>query len=373
MVRNIYFFYLFLLNALINLVNYVPRILIQDRYNGSIISLMISLPIGILFLYLFAKMIAKFPQQGLPEIVSNSLPKWVGKPLLILMGCVWFMSSIITLVGFLDITIRYISPDVSPYIVLAGFLILVGLCARLDSESILYALEIVLFMTIPLIIYMVWRVFSSPYFQWDATKQIFTYLWEMPRYQTVASATYIFTGYINMVIFNRVFKKVKIRHIWLFTIVALFTLLISMFAPIGILGAEGAGEHVYPAFSSVDSLRIRYFIIERMIYVFYVVYMCLSLVNSIIHWHVSKELIVGALHTKQAGTSSSSNMANKKKRKIEWWVLSIFSGIVIACSIILDQFSLNEMAVLFLNIRFAGEFALLALMFYLVLQRRRSV
>ncbi|WP_054958078.1 GerAB/ArcD/ProY family transporter [Paenibacillus dakarensis] len=370
MVKNIYFFYLFLLNALINLVNYVPRILIHDRYNGAVLSVIISIPVGLLLLYLFAKMIGSFPQQGLPEIINSGLPRWFGKLLLLLLGCIWFMSSVITLVGFVDITIRYISPDVSPFVVLAGFLIVVGVSARLDSESILYGLEIVLYMTVPLIIYMVWRVFNSPYFEWDAVRQIFTYLWTMPRYQTVAGATFIFTGYINMVIFNRVFKKVRIRHIWLFFIVGLFTLVVSMFAPIGFLGAEGSGNPVYPAFSTVDSLRIRYFIIDRMIYVFYVVYMCLSLMNSIIHWHVSKELIMGAF---QLSTSSPSGKRMRKERRIEWGILGVFSALVYACTVFADQFIMDSLAVTFLNIRFAGEFAVLGLMFYFLRKRRRRV
>ena len=83
---------------------------------------------------------------------------------------------------------------------------------------------------------------------------------------------------------------------------------------------RGAGGHVYPAFSTVDSLRIRYFIIERMIYVFYVVYMCLSLVNSIIHWHVGKDLILGSF-----GLKVDKGEAMTKRRKIEWWVILLFS------------------------------------------------
>lgn len=367
MVKNIYFLYLFLLNALINLVNYVPRVLIEDRFNGSIISIMIALSIGVLLLYLFCKMIAKFPQQGLPEIMSKALPGWMSRPLLFVMGCIWYMSSVLTLVGFVDITVRYISPDVSPYIVLVGFLVVVGLCARLDSESILYALEIVLYMTVPLIVYMVWRVFSSPHFEWDAVMQIITYVWQMPRYETIAGATFIFSGYVNMVIFNRVFKKVKIRHLWLFCIIGLFTLIISMFAPIGFLGADGAGEHVYPAFSTIDSLRIRYFIVERMIYVFYVVYLSLSLMNTIIHWHVSKELLLGSFHKKAI---SSSAHLSQQKSKLEWWILGVFSALVYVCAWILDQFTLNQMAQMFLNMRLVGEIVLLGLMFYFVLQRR---
>ncbi|SMF66145.1 Spore germination protein [Paenibacillus uliginis N3/975] len=372
MVRSTYFFYLFLLNALINLVNFVPRTLIQDRFHGSVMSLIIALPIGLSLMLLFARMISKFPQQGLPEIMSRFLPKWVAKALLIVMGSIWFMSSILTLVGFLDMTNRYISPDVSPFVVLVGFLLVVGLSARLDSESILYGLEIVLYMTVPLIVYMVWRVFSSPFYSWDASKQVITYLWERPKYQALASATYVFTGYINMTIFNRVFEKLRIRHIWLFFIVGLCTLVIAMFSSIGFLGAEGADQHVYPSFSTVDSLRIRYFIIERMIYVFYVVYMCLSLVNSIIHWHVAKELLMGVFSKASVHVPNDSKNI-KKRQKTEWWILAVFSCIVYAFALTLDQFTMTQMGIIFLNVRFAGEFILLGLMFYLVMQRRKRV
>ena len=100
-------------------------------------------------------------------------------------------SSVITLVSFVDITSRYISPDVSPYIVLVGFLVVVGLSARLDSESIIYALEMILYICVPIIAYMSWRVFSNPYFSWDSVRQIITYAWNMPNYETVAAATFI--------------------------------------------------------------------------------------------------------------------------------------------------------------------------------------
>lgn len=372
MVRNKYFYYLFLLNALINLVNYVPRILIQDRYNGALLSMIIALGIGMVLLLLFAKLLAKFPQQGLPEIMHKFLPRWIGIPLLVLMSSIWFTSSVLTLVGFVDLTNRFISPDVSPYLVLVGFLVVVGLSARLDSESILYGLEIVLYMTFPLIVYMVFRVFSSPYYSWDAVLQVITYLWRVPQYKTVAAATYVFAGYTNMVIFNRVFKRLRIRHFWLIVLLGINTLVISMFAPIGFLGAEGAGDYVYPAFSTIDSLRIRYFIIERMIYVFYVVYMCLSLVNSIIHWHVSKELLMGAFKkVSLSGVDTPKEI--KGRKKMEWWILGVYSVIVYISSLLLDQFTLAELAVIFLDTRLIGEIVLFALLFYFVMRRRRHV
>ncbi|AYB47615.1 GerAB/ArcD/ProY family transporter [Paenibacillus lautus] len=367
MVRNKYFYYLFLLNATINLINYVPRILITDRFDGALMSILVSIPVGTLIMFGFIKLIQKFPGQGLPEIFQSVMPIWISGILLVLYGLGWYFSSVITLVSFVDITTRYISPDVSPYIVLMGFLAVVALSARLDSESILYGLEMILYITVPLIAYMSWRVFSNPYFSWDAVRQIITHAWNMPNYGTVAAATYIFTGYVNMVVFNRIFNQFRVRYIWAIVAVSIVTLLVSIFAPIGILGAAGAGGHVYPAFSTIDALRIRYFIIERMIYVFYVAYMCLSLVNSIIHWHVGKELILGGF-----GFTGDAGKSMDKKRKIEWWVLVLFSLITFGTSLIVNQYILNDMAIVFLDVRFAGEFLLIALLFYAVWMKRRK-
>lgn len=367
MVRNKYFYYLFLLNATINLINYVPRILINDRFGGALISIAMSIPIGMLLMFIFVKLIQKFPGQGLPEIFRSVMPKWISGILLVLFGFAWYFSSVITLLSFVDITSRYISPDVSPFIVLSGFLIVVALSARLDSESILYALEMILYITVPVITYMCWRVLSSPYFSWDAVRQVITHAWNMPNYKAMAAATYIYTGYINMVVFNRIFQKFRVRYIWAIGVVSLLTLLISIFAPIGILGAAGAGAHVYPAFSTIDSLRIRYFIIERMIYIFFVAYMCLSLVNSIIHWHVGKELMLGGF-----GFRSDQTESLRKKRKMEWWVLILFSLVIFVSSFFINQYILNDMAIVFLDIRFVGEFLLMALLFYAVWKKRRK-
>ncbi|OOC63858.1 GerAB/ArcD/ProY family transporter [Paenibacillus ihbetae] len=366
MVRNKYFYYLFLLNASINLINYVPRILIQDRFGGVLMSMLIAVPVGSLLMYVFSKLLQRFPGEGLPEIFHSVFPVWISGFLLILYGLAWYFSSVITLISFMDITSRYISPDVSPYIVLTGFLVVVGLSARLDSESLLYALEMVLYIAMPLIAYMAWRVFSNPYFSWDSVRQIITYAWNMPNYRTIAAATYIYTGYINMVVFNRIFRRFKMKHIFSIILVSIVSLFISLFAPIGILGANGAGEHVYPAFSTVDAMRIRYFIIERMIYVFFVVYMILSLMNSIIHWHVGKELVLGGF--KLEGEKPS---LLPKKRKAEWWVLALFAVIIFVLATVINQYTLNDMAIVFLDVRFAGEILLVILLIYAAMRRGR--
>lgn len=366
-VRNKYFYYLFLLNASINLINFVPGIMLDDRFDGGMMSILLSIPVGAGLLYLFAKLITKFPGEGLPEILYSTLPGWLAAPMLIVAAAVWYFSSVITLISFTDITDRYINPDIATYLILGGFIVVVGLAARLDSESILYALEIVLYMAVPLIIYMSWRALSSPFFSYDSVRQIITYTWNPPNYQTMSAATYVFTGYINMVVFNRVFHKFRVRHIILIIIASIGTLAVSMLGPIGFLGTIGAGDYEYPAFAAMDSLRIRYFIIERMIYVFYFVYMTLSLLNSIVHWHVSKELILGVFGFK----GSPSPKGDKKRRRAEWWIIGVFSLIVLVVSGAINQYTLKDMAIVFVDSRFAGEFVLIGTLIYAAVKRKR--
>lgn len=367
MVRNKYFYYLFMLNAAISLINFVPGILLSDRFNGGMMSILISIPIGAGLLYTFTRLIANFPGEGLPEILHSVFPRWASVLLLSFAAANWYFSSLVTLTSFTDITNRYVSPDISQYIILIGFVIVVALTARIDSESILYALEMILYMALPLIAYMIWRALSSPLFSWDSVRQIITYTLNPPSYTTISAATYVFTGYINMVIFNRVFHNFKMRHIVLVVVAGIGTLAVSMLGPVGFLGAVGAGEHEFPAFSAMDSLRIRYFIIERMIYVFYFVYMTLSLLNSIVHWHVGKELVLGILGYKEAPLLKG----NQKRRKLEWWVIAVFSVIVIITYGLVNQYTLRSMAIVFVNSRFVGEIVIIATLIYAAAKRKR--
>ncbi|MUG67586.1 hypothetical protein GNP94_16475 [Paenibacillus campinasensis] len=367
MVRNKYFYYLFALNATISLINFVPGILLGDRFDGGMMSLLISIPIGAGLLYVFSRVITKFPGQGLPEILYSVFPGWVSAPLLFIAAITWYFSSIVTLISFTGITNRYISPDISPYIIIIGFVVVVCLTTRLDSESILYALEMFLYMAVPLIVYMIWRALSSPFFSWDSVRQIITYAHNPPNFRSTAAATYVFTGYINMVIFNRIFHQFSMRHIILIILAGTGTLAVSMLGPVGFLGTVGAGEYEFPAFSAMDSLRIRYFIIERMIYVFYFVYMTLSLLNSIVHWHVSKELILGIFGFGKAPVLEK----NKRRRRAEWWIIGSFSAIVLTAFTLINQYSLRNMAVIFVESRFVGEFVIIAILIYAAVIRKR--
>lgn len=227
MAKSRYFYCLFLMNSLINIINFVPRELIDRRFDGALFSILIATVLGTLFVYIFTVLIAKFPGKGFPEIFTPLLPKLLVKPLLVFFAGLWCVAGGVTLLSFVDITLRYVSPNSSPYTVVIGFLILVCICCRFDSLSLLYGLEIILFVTLPLIVYGIVKALTNPDFNWDSVLQITTYIWHKPDLMSLSAATFSFSGYINLAIFNRVFHGLKLKHVWILGVEGLLVLLVT--------------------------------------------------------------------------------------------------------------------------------------------------
>ncbi|MBP2000721.1 hypothetical protein J2Z69_001752 [Paenibacillus shirakamiensis] len=366
MVKNKYFYYLFLITALISVINYVPRSLIDRRFDGAMMSILISIPIGTVLLILFTKLMSKFPQQGLPEILNGNLSGFVSRPLLVLYSTIWFVAGLITILAFVDITMRYISSDVPSYIVILGFLLIICFSMRMRTESILYGLEVLLVLNLPLIIYYLLKGIFNPYFSWDAVRQMVTYLWDIPHYSSVAKSTFVFTGYINLAIFNRVFENLKVRHVWLISLTALVTLLIAFLMPIGFSGVEGISKHVYPWFTTADSLRTKAFIIERVLFLFYFTYLTFSLVSAITSWHITLELLKGAFQSKQG-----KDQGKNTKKVVDWACIIIFSGITLLMDN-LNQYTMYKVGQIFLDVRLIGEIMLLATIFLVFRKLKRG-
>lgn len=355
MVRSKYFYYLFLMNALINIINFVPRVLLYTRFRGALPSIFISVAISSTIIYIFVKALRRFEGQGLPEILNAVMPRGIGVPLLFMLGVFWFFAGSITMLSFVDISLRYISPDISPYAVIIGFLLVVGLCCRLDSDSILYGLETLLLLVTPAIAYMLIKAFMNPLFSWDAVMQMITYMWTRPKFVSIAGATFVFSGYINLVIFNRSFKKLNPRHLWLIPVFGLLILLLTFLVPVGYQGTIAVEDHIYSWFSTADSIRMELFIVERVLFLFYTIYLTLSLVSAVIHWHVGLELLKG-MFQKKGGTLPG--------KKADWWILAPVCLITIVGMNFLNQVRMAQMGQWFLNIRFFGELLLLASIIY---------
>lgn len=358
-----YFYWLVLMNSVINIINFVPRELIDARFKGAQTSILLASILGTFMIYLFTSLMSKFPGKGIPEIYAQSLPKLVASPLIVIFALLWCLAGIITLLSFVDITLRFISPDTGSLSIIISFLFIVCLCARMDSLSLLYGLEMMLGISLPLIIYTAFKAITNRDFNWDAVLQIMTFAPHAPDLKSVMAATFTFSGYVNLAIFNRVFHKLKLKHRWIMGVQCFVVLLLTFFVPIGYFGTVGVERHVYTWFSTADSIRIESFLIERMLYIFYFAYVTMSLVSVIIHWHIGKEMMMSLF-------PSSKQKTSKAKRWQEAAVLGLFCVVTLSF-MRLDQYELNGLGVFFLKARGAGEVLISAVLFYCYLDVRR--
>ncbi|WP_026575226.1 GerAB/ArcD/ProY family transporter [Bacillus sp. UNC438CL73TsuS30] len=356
---NRYFLYLILLNMMINVIIFVPKILIQYRYEGAVSAVLIAIPIGVTLTVLYCKAISKFPEKGLPEIFENTKYRFIKILHFGSIQAFTFIAGLITLVGFIDILSRFIDPEMPKVFILIIYLIGIILIIQMPTERVMYFLEIVLFLNTPLIFFIIFKALTSNGLSWDSMFEVGTHLFEFPNLKALAAATYVFSGYTNLMVFNRVIKgKLKIWNFIAVFLLGFFNLFTTFLIPIGFHGSDGTQEFLYPWISTADSLRLVYSPIERVIFLFLMFYMSITLVSISVHWHVALELLKGTFKDK----------GSKKK---EWIILSLFIVCAVTGVLYFNTVLLNKFTVYWLQIRFYFEVALIVI-FFLWARRKKA-
>lgn len=355
---NRYFLYLVLLNMLVNVIIFVPNILIQYRYEGAVMGVLIAIPIGVALNYILSTTINKFPEQGMPEIIANSKHRWLKFIHFCSIQWIWFTAGLITLVGFIDILDRFINPEMPKIALLVIYLAAIFLIIQLPTDRVMYFLEIVLFLNTPLIAFIIFKAFTNDYLSWDSMLEVGTHIFERPSLKSIAAATYCFSGYTNLIIFNRLIKgRLKIWNFLAVFLLGIFNLFTTFFIPIGFHGSDGAQEFQYPWISTADSLRLVYSPIERVIFLFLMFYMSITLISISVHWHVSFELIKGTFKEK----------ISKKKNLL---ILIFYAGCSVAGVIFLNTILLNKITVYWMIVRLGFEIFFVVILF--IWARRRT-
>lgn len=290
-----YFFYIVLMNMSLNIILSVPLVLIQNRFNGSIKSILISIPVGTLLAYLFTKGMGKFPYQGLPEIFKEVMPGYIRVPFLVFLGLMWLAAGTLAVISFSYVIKLYLNPEMDQRII-SGFLILLLIIgATRNTQSILYKSEITMLAAFPFVGFIIFKSLSSDYFYLVHIKRILQFTWQMPNYSSIAAASYIFTGYINLVIINRHIQAKEIfKYFWVIPLFGTLILAFTYLIPFGFLGIQSLGDFVFPWMVTADSLRMQYGFIERTSFILVFVFMLLTMLFGIVTWNVGFELMKGA-------------------------------------------------------------------------------
>jgi spore germination protein KB len=355
---NRYFLYLVLLNMLTNVIIFVPKFLLQYRFDGMLISIIIAIGIGMALMYVESLVFARFPGQGLPDIIQDQLSKPLKTIILVTFALFWFIAGLLTLLGYIDILHRFINPELSKAWLIAIFLLILCFVIQIPTKKVMYLLEIILFINVPFIVFIFIKAVTSDYLSWDSIFEAGTHFYSMPNISAVAVASYVFSGYTNIIIFNRLFK-VKLKGVNFLIIfgLSILTLFTSVMVPIGMHGVDAVSEYIYPWILMVDSLRLPYSPIERALFIFLMLYINITVISVAVHWHVAFELMKGTF----------SRGKGKKKNRI---VLALFFTIPILLVIRIDYLQPELLSMYWLIARMFFEI-LAVLGFFFFLKRRK--
>ncbi|WP_409288297.1 GerAB/ArcD/ProY family transporter [Peribacillus sp. SCS-37] len=359
-----YFYMIVFLNMLVHIIFNVPQILIQNRFNGAVISMAISILIGTILSYIFIKAMSKYPYNGLPEIFMDLLPAYIRIPFLLFLSLMWIAAGSLAIGSFAYLVKLYLNPEMDLKIIL-GFLVLVLIYGSTRStQSIIYKIGFTVLTASPFIAYIIYKAVTSDYFYPVHIKRVLQYSWEMPNYSSVAAASYMFTGYINLVIMNRNIQAKRIlKHFWIIPVLGTLILGFTYLIPFGFLGIKSIGDFVFPWMVTVDTLRMEYGFIERTSFLLVMIFMLLSILFGIITWNVGLELMKGAFGIEDRKTG---------KRLFTLIFLGIVGFLTVYFQVTINQRSFFEAVKIWFNLRLPVEILLVLAVSLLPLRRKQA-
>ncbi|MBS4201984.1 GerAB/ArcD/ProY family transporter [Bacillus sp. FJAT-49732] len=292
---NRYVYYLLYVNMFANMVVSVPKILLYSRKDGAIIAIVLAIIAGTIVIYAFVRFFKTFPGKDYPELIKKTFSPWLYFPYLLFLALIWFIAGLHALVTYSFLLKRFLTPDMSIIWIASTFLIFISYGILMHTKSILYTIEALLLIFVPIILFLIVKTYSSPEFVWDFVRESIMYVYHFPSYMAFTAAFYVYLGITNLVIFNRAFTKhgiqISRKQVLLMASAGVVILSTIFFAPIGMSGFEQIDKLVYPSISTSDTLRMRYGIIERVLYLFLLFFLAITFLNLLIHWHVSIEFL----------------------------------------------------------------------------------
>ncbi|RJX41466.1 hypothetical protein D3P09_05695 [Paenibacillus pinisoli] len=317
---NRYFFYNFMLVSLMNLMLFVPHILVKNRYSGGVSALIAAPVIGAILMYMFTSAMARYPGLGYPEILKKYCPRWLVSLTSVYFAIMWWFSSTIVVVAYAVLINRFFNPDANTTVILIMMVLAAAYAASRSTLTIAFIIEIGIIVNAPIILFIMFKMVRSPQLNFDSIRVIANYVTVMPTVITLAAATLIFTGYIHLALFNRLFPpNFRFKHLYVYPILGFIILLITFFVPIGFHGTEGVDRYIYLWAVTSDSLIMQYGFIERVIFLFLIVFLNLTLVYTMSGWHLGMEYI------KSCFKACKPEIDSPKAPKANYIILAVFA------------------------------------------------
>lgn len=297
-----FLFYLILANMLTNMVSITPRILISGKENGTFISIILALVIGKTLTYFLVSLFSKFPGQGLPEIMKGYIPKSISAPILLFFSLAWYFAGLSTILVYTLIISRFLMPEMSIYTIVLSFVLVVTYGMFMTSSNILNMSEIVIIFVVPFIIFVQLKGYLSSNLNWDYVRIAVMQINQLPNYTSFTASLFIVLGTANLIIFNRFFTKLEkpsIKGMVLLTAISTFVLFTTYLLPIGFGGFDSLENVLYPWIATSDSIRMKYGIIDRIVFIFIGAFLAIGVISITMHWHISLQLLSSVIYFKR--------------------------------------------------------------------------
>lgn len=290
-------YYLLISNMIANLIAAGPRILFAKSEEGAIVTMIIALFFGVFMNWALITSFKAFPGKSLPQVLMLHLSKWISIPALIILGVTWYVSGLQTLITYIDILLRFLTPEMSVYLVIAMFIPVVTFGIIMQSRNILFTLELVFILLFPVAAYYVVKLYFAEQVSWNHVALAMTFIDNPPDYTIFSTTIYLFVGTFDIIIFNSLLKKKMtfgIKQALIVFTLGVFAIFTTYFIPIGVLGFDQVENIMYPWILTSDSIRMKFGVIERVIFIFLLLFLAIAFLNITIHWHVACKLFQSA-------------------------------------------------------------------------------
>lgn len=299
---NRFIYYAILINIISNISSLVPRVLLAKSKEGALFSMGLGLIVALLLTYMVIRFFNKYPGKGLPELLKKSTSKWLYVPIIFYFSVIWFVAGLVTVITYIFMLVTFLSPEMSFLATTIPFLLILSYGIIMKTKKVLYTIEIVLLLFIPIGFFVFLKAYLSKQMNWDFVKLAIMNANNLPDYSAFAATIFLFTGVLNVAIFNRYFtkkQKIRLKHLIFVGLTGFFMLFTTYFLPIGFGGFDQVDNLLYPWISTTDSIRMRYGIIERLVFVFLIFFVSISFMSAVIHWHVSVQFLNSIIYFKK--------------------------------------------------------------------------
>ncbi|NOV04695.1 hypothetical protein [Paenibacillus planticolens] len=362
-----YTYYHVLYVGMINIMMFVPTMLIRDRFQGAISGMLIAMVIGSVIAYVMMASFEKFPGLGFPEICDRYIPRWLTVTLSLMAGLlIWLPAGTIVIFAFSETVRMFFYPDMNPYLNLF-LMVSAGVWASSRStRSVQFIHEIMMLIISPLLLLFLIKAIVNDSFNWDAVRYVAGYVNKPPSFVSMASATFLFSGHFSLFLLNRLHVEgFRFRFRWIVPLFGCFFLLVTFFVPIGFHGTVGVGDYVYLWSMTADSMIMEYGFINRVLFVFLLLFTGLSLLFVMNTWHTTIMLIRYSINRSVALEEDPVPNMNK-------W-LALGAGILSFVFMRFVSLEMNQViSETWLVARFFMEFLFLFMMLYFVWRKKKE-